>query len=97
MAGIRIEQDDDTRGFPPAEAVEAELIEPMPVPATPAQSRTRYTDRPVRPSANFIAQLMAIEGGYQQTRGLFGAEPDQATAAYRTALVCATGRTRRMS
>ncbi|MCG6205762.1 hypothetical protein LPW26_14005 [Rhodopseudomonas sp. HC1] len=95
MVGIRIDQDDDIGGFGAAEAVEAELIEPVPVMSSP--SRTRYTDRPVRPSANFIAQLLAIEGGYPQTRGVFRAEPDEATAAYRSAPVYAAGRTRRMS
>jgi hypothetical protein len=97
MAGIRIDQDDGVHGFEAADAVDAELIEPVQVPVMPAQPRLRYTDRPVRPSANFVAQLMAVEGGYPQTRGVFRAEPDQASAAYRSTRAYAPGRTRRMS
>lgn len=97
MAGIRIDQDDDFRDCGSIEAVEAELIEPLPAPVMPDRPRTRFTDRTVRPSANFIAHLMAIEAGYAQTRGVLRAEPDQATAAYRTSQGHASGRTRRMS
>ncbi|WP_420134842.1 hypothetical protein [Rhodopseudomonas sp.] len=97
MTGIRIDQSDEIHGFDPADAVEAELIEPVPAPVMQAQPRMRYTDRTVRPSANFVAQLMAIEGGYPQTRGVFRAEPDQASAAYRSTRAYAAGRTRRMS
>ncbi|MFC0240397.1 hypothetical protein [Rhodopseudomonas telluris] len=97
MTGIRIDHSDEVHGFEPDDVVEAELIEPVSAPVMPAQPRMRYTDRSVRPSANFVAQLMAIEGGYPQTRGVFRAEPDEASAAYRSAHAYAAGRTRRMS
>lgn len=62
-----------------------EAVEPMPngscLEAIPL--RTRYTDREVRPSSNFVAHLMAIDGGYPQTRSSGRAEPDRATAMYR--------------
>ncbi|MGP9813174.1 hypothetical protein ACTZWT_16830 [Rhodopseudomonas sp. NSM] len=100
MANIWVDHsEDDIGGCEAADAVDAELIEPMPVPLT-AQSRRRirYTDQPVRPSANFVAQLMAIDRGYPQTRAMDRAEPGQATAAYRTASAyAASGRTRRFS
>ncbi|WP_022722797.1 hypothetical protein [Rhodopseudomonas sp. B29] len=57
--------------------VESETAEAEPL-------RTRYTDRPIRPSSNFVAQLMAIDGGYPQTRDHDRAEPDLASAAYRS-------------
>lgn len=60
--------------------------------------RTRYTDREVRPSSNFVAHLMAVDGGFAQTRAAGRAEPGVATAMYRQAagVVAANGiRTRR--
>jgi hypothetical protein len=47
--------------------------------------RTRYTDREVRPSSNFVAHLIAIDGGYLQSRASGRVEPGQATAIYRQA------------
>ncbi|UYO54356.1 hypothetical protein [Rhodopseudomonas palustris] len=66
------------------DCAEGELIEPLPIPVTPPPMRTRYTDRLVRPSSNFVAQLMAIDGGYPQTRDSNRAEPGHANAAYRS-------------
>jgi hypothetical protein len=90
--------DDDIRDFGSAGASEPELIEPLPVPVMPVKPRTRYTDQPVRPSSNFVAQLMAVERDCQQTRNAHRAEPDQVMAAYRSAKANVVGaRTRRMS
>ncbi|ABD05223.1 conserved hypothetical protein [Rhodopseudomonas palustris HaA2] len=98
MANIWIDQSDDgIRDFGASDAAEPELIELVPAPVMPAQPRTRYTDRAVRPSSNFVAQLMAVERGYPQTRDVYRAEPDQATAAYRSAKAYQAGRTRRFS
>ena len=98
MANIWIDQGDERiRDFGTSDAAEPELIEPLPVPVMPVQPRTRYTDQPVRPSSNFVAQLMAIERGYPQTRDVYRAEPDQASAAYRSAKAYEAGRTRRFS
>jgi hypothetical protein len=85
MTTVWIDDGDRSQSSDAAAAAEAELIEPMPVPLTAPRMRTRYTDRPIRPSSNFIAQLMAIDGGYSQSRDCHRAEPGQATAAYRSA------------
>ena len=85
MAKVWIEDGSDLHGASAEpDCAEAELIEPLPVPVTPPPMRTRYTDRQVRPSSNFVAQLMAIDGGYPQTRDCNRAEPGQANAAYRS-------------
>jgi|GEM_PF-5739648 len=98
MTKIWIDQgDDDIRDFGADDAAEPELIETLPAPVTPVQPRMRYTDRPVRPSSNFIAQLMAIDRGNPHPREAPRAEQNQATAAYRSAKTYAAGRTRRVS
>jgi hypothetical protein len=72
---------------PVAEAatIEAEILEPSALPVMPVRMRTRYTDQPVRPSSNFVAQLMAVDRDYPQTRETFRDQPDRANTAYRTA------------
>ncbi|WP_322514864.1 hypothetical protein SR870_17810 [Rhodopseudomonas palustris] len=98
MAKIWVDRSDDDIVFGADHAAEPELIEPMPVPVLPQPRRSRYTDQAVRPSSNFVAQLMAVDRGYPQTRAVDRAEPGQATAAYRTAnAYAASGRTRRFS
>jgi hypothetical protein len=83
MTNVWIDDSDNSRPSDATGIPDGEWIEPMPVPVDSPQIRTRYTDRAVRPSSNFVAQLMAIDGGYPQTRDLNRAEPGQATAAYR--------------
>ncbi|MCD0417527.1 hypothetical protein LOC51_09900 [Rubrivivax sp. JA1024] len=86
MANIWIDDGSDVHGASAEpDCEEGELIEPLPIPVTPPPMRTRYTDRQVRPSSNFVAHLMAIDGGYPQTRDSHRAEPGQANAAYRAA------------
>jgi len=103
MAKVWIDDSDDFQPRDEAMATDGELIEPMPVPFEPQPMRTRYTDRAVRPSSNFVAQLMAVDGAYPQTRDLSRADAGLATAAYRSTngdchrASPSAGRTRRMS
>lgn len=87
MTDIRIDDGNHNSGHAnadpslPPPCLEAE-IDSETVEAEPL--RTRYTDRPVRPSSNFVAQLIAIDGGSPQTRDHARAEPSLANAAYRS-------------
>ncbi len=56
----------------------------VPVTVVPYLQRPRYSEQLSRPDARFVAQLMAVEQQYPQTRILQRAKPDVASAAYRS-------------